>query len=58
MAKKSERRILFVICEGDSDDITLHRSLKNYFGEYVKNLIVEVTEGDFAYRKTLMMKTV
>lgn len=53
MAKKSERRILFVICEGDSDDITLHRSLKNYFGEYVKNLIVEVTEGDFAYKKDI-----
>lgn len=48
--KKSEKKILFVICEGDSDDITLHRSLKNYFGQYVKNLIVEVTEGDLAYK--------
>lgn len=43
--KKSKQKILFLICEGDSDDITLHRSLKNYFGQYVKNIIVEVTDG-------------
>lgn len=48
--KKSKQKILFLICEGDSDDITLHRSLKNYFGQYVKNIIVEVTDGDLAYR--------
>lgn len=28
MVKKNSPKILFVICEGDSDDITLHRSLK------------------------------
>ena len=50
MGKKNKPKILFLICEGDSDDITLHRSLKNYFGQYVKNIIVDVTDGDLAYR--------
>lgn len=27
--KKSETKVLFIICEGVSDDVTLHKSLDN-----------------------------
>ena len=54
--KKNKQKILFLICEGDSDDITLHRSLKNYFSQYVKNIIVEVTQGDLAYKEGISDK--
>ncbi len=53
MERKNSPKILFVICEGDSDDITLHRSLKNYFNNYIKNIIVEVTSGDLAYKDNI-----
>lgn len=45
MEKKNNKKILYLICEGDSDDITLHRSLKNYFTQHVKNIIVKVTKA-------------
>lgn len=53
MERKNSPKILFVICEGDSDDITIHRSLKNYFNNYIKNIIVEVTSGDLAYKDNI-----
>lgn len=44
-------KVLFVICEGRSDDVTLHRALRNYVKALDLNIKVEVTEGDFVYKK-------
>lgn len=46
-----ESKILFVICEGRSDDVTLHRALRNYVKSLNLNVKVEVTDGDFVYKK-------
>lgn len=51
MTKKNDNKLILVICEGNSDDITLHKSLQNYVGSKVKNLDVKVINGDLAYKE-------
>lgn len=53
---KTDRKVLYIICEGDSDDITLHSSLGNYFRQRVSNIKVEITNGDIAYKDNINSK--
>ena len=53
---KTDRKVLYIICEGDSDDITLHSSLENYFRQRVSNIKVEITNGDIAYKDNINSK--
>lgn len=51
MAKKIKKKVLLVICEGLSDDVTIHKALNNFAKKNVEQIHVEITEGDIAYRE-------
>lgn len=49
--EQKNNKLILIMCDGKSDDITLHNSLKNYVLNKVKNIDVKVLDGDLAYRK-------
>jgi exosome complex RNA-binding protein Rrp42 (RNase PH superfamily) len=53
MVKKNKRKILFIICEGTSDDVTLHRSIDNFINSGIRYIKVETTDGDMAYKENI-----
>lgn len=47
------KKVLYVICEGDSDRLTFHDALENYFVSRNISVSVHITKGDFAYDKQI-----
>ena len=42
---------MLVICEGVSDDVTIHKALNNFAQKQLDRIQVEITEGDIAYKE-------
>lgn len=59
MKKKNnqQKKVLFIICEGATDDVTLHRPLTNFINDLNKYIKVEITNGDVAYTKNINSDT-
>lgn len=53
MPKNNKPKVLLVICEGTSDDVTLHRSLKHFIKTHMQTLQIETTNGDIAYKNEI-----
>lgn len=53
MAKKNKKKVLLVICEGLSDDVTIHKALNNFAQKQVERIQVEITDGDIAYKEDI-----
>lgn len=53
MAKKIKKKVLLVICEGLSDDVTIHKALNNFAKKQVERIQVEITDGDIAYKEDI-----
>lgn len=53
MGKNNKKKVLFIICEGQSDDVTLHSSIANFSKSEIKILQVETTNGDLAYKEEI-----
>ena len=51
MAKKIKKKVLLVISEGVSDDVTIHKALNNFAKQHVEQIHVEITDGDIAYKE-------
>lgn len=47
---KNSNKLILMICDGKSDDLTLHNCIKNYALQKVKNIDVKVLNGDLAYK--------
>lgn len=53
MAKKNKKKVLLVICEGLSDDVTIHKALNNFAQKQLDRIQVEITDGDIAYKEDI-----
>lgn len=53
---KLNNKVLFIICEGASDDVTIHNPLVNYLSLDNKMIKVVTTKGDIAYNKNITSK--
>lgn len=47
-----DKKVLYLICEGKTDSLTLYKPLINLFKKYFPNIEVKVTHGDIAYKDT------
>ena len=50
MRKKNDNKLILILCDGKTDEITLHDCLKNYVKSKIKNLDIRVLKGDIAYK--------
>ncbi len=57
---KTKNKIIYIICEGVSDDVTIHHALVNYIksisSNFSTNIHVEVTDGDLAYKDGINLR--
>lgn len=51
--KNNKNKLILLICDGHSDDLTLHDCIKNYSLKKVKNIDVKVLKGDLAYKDNI-----
>lgn len=49
--KHSKSKVLLIICEGVSDDVTLHSSLDNSLNNDKIKIKIETRKGDLAYKE-------
>jgi len=49
----NKSKILFIICEGTTDEVTFHRPLSNYLSSGETLIKVVTTQGDIAYTKKI-----
>lgn len=48
-----EAKVLLIICEGMSDDVTIHRPIAHFVNQNDMLIKVETTFGDIAYKKNI-----